>query len=107
MKNLPTILFNGEDRVLQFTLYDAAGVVLDITGWTIEFLLGDTSTTPLLTKDVTVTSGADGECETDPITPAELDALTSGVKRYALRRTDADAATVLQRGTVPVEITLI
>lgn len=107
MRNLPTILFNGEDRTLQFKLYDAAGAVLDITGWTIEFLLGDTSTTPLLTKAVSVTSGAAGECETAAITPAELTALTSGTKRYALRRTDSGEAIVIQRGSVPVEITLI
>lgn len=104
-QNLPIILFNGEDRVLQFTLLDSAGAPLDLTAWEIEFYLGDRSTTPLLTKAVTITDAPAGECETAPITPAELTGLTSGVKRYTLRRVDTGNNTVLQLGNVPVEVT--
>lgn len=107
MQNLPTILFNGEDRVLQFKLFDASGAALDITGWAITLYVGDSTSAALLTKALTVTGGPAGECETAPITPAELTSLTSGVKRYALRRTGSGVARVIQTGSVPVEVTFL
>lgn len=104
--SLGTILFNGEDRVLLFKLFQADGVTpLDISSWTIAFNLGGTSNTPLITKACTVTSGPAGELSTAAITPSELNALTAGMYRFSLRRTNASNNTVLARGVVQVELT--
>lgn len=106
MASLGTILFNGEDRVLKFKLLQADGVTpLDLTSWTIVFNLGGSSNTPLITKACTVTAPLLGELETAAITPAELNALTAGMYRFSLRRTNAGNNTVLARGAAQVELT--
>lgn len=103
--DLPTILFNDTDRTLQLAIKDASGAPLVITGWTLELRIGDSATTPKLTKALTVTAGAAGECEAT-LTPAELTALGSGKLRYSLRRTDAGNKRVVQHGIIPVEVVL-
>lgn len=103
--DLPTILFNDTDRTLQLAIKDASGAPLVITGWTLELRIGDSATTPRLTKTLTVTNGALGECEA-VMSDAELTALGSGKMRYSVRRTNAGNKTVVQHGIIPVEVVL-
>lgn len=104
MENLPTILFNNEDRTLQFKLMDSEGsAAIDLTGMTISFSLGDSATTPQFTDTMTITGAAAGECEVT-LTPAEINALTTGRLRYSIRQT-APVNRVLQYGFVNVAIT--
>ena len=103
MFDLPTVVFDDTDRVLQFTLLDEAGDPLVITGWTLSFRLGEPgSSTASVTKTLAVTNGAAGECECS-FSAAETTALTAGVKKYSIRRTDSSTKTVIQYGRVPVE----
>lgn len=107
-ENLATIIFNGETRVIQLALKDAAGTApLVITGWTMEFLLGGRGAEPLVRKPLSVTNGAAGECQTAAFTPAEIALVAPGTSRYVIRRTDAGLEQVVQYGTVPVEVVLI
>lgn len=104
MENLPTILFNAENRTLQFKLYNSEGsAVLNLTGMTIAFNLGDSSTTPIVTGTMTITGATGGECEFT-LSPSQLTSLGSGRFRYSIRQT-APVNRVLQHGYVSVEVT--
>lgn len=104
MENLPTIIFNDEDRTLQFTLMDSEGSApVDLTSMTIQFSLGDASTTPQFQSNMTITGATDGEVEIT-LTPAQINALTAGRLRYTIRQT-APVNRVLQYGFVNVAIT--
>ena len=104
MENLPTILFNAENRTLQFKLMNSAGTApLDLTGMTIAFNLGDSNTTPIVTGSMTITGAAAGECEFT-LSPSQLTSLGSGRFRYSIRQT-ASVNRVLQLGYVSVEVT--
>jgi len=104
MENLPTILFNAENRTLQFKLYNSEGTaVLDLTGMTIAFSLGDASTTPIVTGTMTLTTANAGECEFT-LSPSQLTSLGSGRFRYSIRQT-APTNRVLQYGQVTVNVT--
>lgn len=87
MENLPTILFNAENRTLKFKLMDSEGIEpLDLTGMTIQFNLGDAAVSPRITKTMAITDAAEGECECS-LTPSELTNLGSGRFRYSIRQT--------------------
>jgi hypothetical protein len=104
MENLPTILFNDEDRTLQFKLMDSEGTgPLNLTGMTIVFAIGDAKVAPQFTDSMTITSALLGLCEIT-LTPAEINALTSGNLRYSIRQT-APVNRVLQYGFVEVAVT--
>lgn len=104
MENLPTILFNAENRTLQFKLMDSQGEdPINLTGMTLQFNLGDSATTPIIQKTMTITSGVDGEVEV-VLTPSELTNLGSGTFRYNIRQT-APTNRVLQFGTVKILVT--
>lgn len=103
MQDLDTIIFDDTDRTLQFALKDTTGAALDLTGWTLSFRLGEpNASVAAVTKTMTVTSAAAGECEV-AFTAAETTALTSGLKKYSIRRTDGSNKRVVQYGMVPVE----
>lgn len=104
MVNLPTILFNDENRTLQFKLMDSEGSApVDLTSMTIEFSLGDASTTPQFQGNMSITGAAAGECEIT-LTPAQINGLTAGRLRYTIRQT-APVNRVLQLGNVTVQVT--
>ena len=102
--DLPTILFNAENRTIKFKLYDEEGSApINLTGMTIYFNIGDSSTTALYSILMSLTTPATGECEVT-FTPTQLTALGSGRFRYNIRQT-APTNRVLQLGFVQVEIT--
>ena len=104
MENLPTILFNNENRTLQFKLMDSEGsAAINLTGMTIQFSLGDASTTAQFQGNMSITGAAAGECEIT-LAPANINALTTGRLRYTIRQT-APVNRVLQYGFVSVAIT--
>lgn len=96
--------FIGEDRVLRFTVVDADGVAVNITGWALEWVLRvvPASTAASLTKTtggggITITSGAGGICE---VAIADADTINLGEDRYfyTLRRSDSGNEVVLAFG---------
>lgn len=104
MIDLPTILFNAENRTLQFKLFNSEGTaVVNLTGMTIAFNLGDSNSTPIVTGSMTITGAAAGECEFT-LTPTQLTSLGSGRFRYSIRQT-ASVNRVLQYGYVQVQVT--
>lgn len=104
MENLPTILFNAENRTLQFKLMDSQGEnPINLTGMTLQFNLGDSATTPIIQKTMSITSALLGECEV-VLTPTELTNLGSGRFRYNIRQT-APSNRVLVFGNVQIFVT--
>jgi hypothetical protein len=96
-------LFLGEDRTLQFTVTDAAGVVVNITGWTLQWKLeASQGGTALVTKTGTVTDGPNGVC-TVTLAAADTVGLTAGPKWHVLARTDSGNASVLSYGAVALQ----
>lgn len=104
--NLPTIIFNGERRVLELALEDASGQPLDLTGWTIRFFLGGKPPEALLEVDVDVVDPLLGYVDI-PIEPEDVADLKSGSHEWALRRVDVDEERVIQTGNVAVRITYL
>ena len=101
-------LFIGEDKILQFTVRDkkgGAGNLVDVAGWTVEFVVRRTATS----NDVllSLTTGG-GEITmpaptTDGIIVVTLSRantllLSQNKYVYALRRTDAGESQVLAQG---------
>lgn len=100
----------GEDKTLEFTVVDAAGTVVDITGWTLSWMLkrrmGDVDALAILTKTtgagtVTITDGDAGECEVD-IDDTDTDTAVVAHRDYwhELKRTDAGFEAILAQGLV-------
>lgn len=96
--------FAGTDRQLRFTVRDDDGNVIDITGWTLEWVLRHSDEgAALITKTtdpgdgITVTAPTTGIAlvEFDPVDTALLD---PGQYVYALRRTDMDFVDILAFG---------
>lgn len=93
--------FVGEEKQLRFLIVDAAEAPLDVSGYTLEFVLGQEGTT-LFTKsggDITVDNGS-GTSDRVTVSVDRDDTvdLPAGVYRHALRRTDGDAEQVLSYG---------
>lgn len=103
MFDLPTVVFDDTDRTLQFALKDLEGNPVDLSTGTYEFRLAEpAASTASVIKSLTVTDGPAGECEA-AFSAAETTALTTGLKKYSIRRTDSGNHAVLQYGRVPVE----
>lgn len=104
--NLPTILFNGERRILELALEDASGQPLDVSGWTMRFYLGGRPPDATLDVEVDVIDGPLGYVDI-PIEPSDIADLKSGSHEWALRRVDTDEERVIQTGNVAVRITYL
>lgn len=91
-------LYRGEDVTIPWDVDE------DISGWTIALLINDTTqdATPLLTISATITSAADGECETT-LTDAQTETLAPGVYYSELARTNDGAECVLSTGRTTVK----
>ena len=79
-------IFRGEDVTIPWKVDE------DITGWTIALVISDEvqDATPTLTISATITSAADGECETT-LTDAQTETLAPGVYYSELARTNDGA----------------
>lgn len=102
-------LFTGTDKLLQFTVVDAAGAVVDISGWALKWTLftrpvPSAGATALLSKTtptvINITDGQNGICQVS-LTDADTDDLIGDALYYhELRRTDSGLEDVLAYGTV-------
>lgn len=110
-------VFIGEDKTLSFTVLDADGVPMDISGWALAFIVRskDTSTgTPVLTKTtssgitITGTYNATPASNTQRAVVSLVDTDTAendgtviikpAKYRYSLKRTDSGSETILAFG---------
>lgn len=95
--------FIGEDKVLQFEVVDASEQLVDISGWSLEFVLRDYPEAPTVVLTKTTT---DGIALSDPtlgicrVTIPRADTVLLNAQGYAytLRRTDAGYSGVLAYG---------
>lgn len=95
--------FIGEDRVLEFTIVDASDVAVNISGWSLEWVLrrDPSSSAATLTKTtvsgITITNGAGGVCQVAIADTDTID-MEPGGYHHTLRRADAGFETVLAFG---------
>lgn len=91
--------FIGEDRDLRYTVLDASAVAVNISGWTLEWVLREKpwGATALITKTPALTTPGSGIC-TVSIADDDTINLQPGIYYYTLRRTNAGAETVLAFG---------
>jgi hypothetical protein len=100
--------FAGEDKSLIFTIRDADGGTMNITGWTIQFrFAASLGGTPLFTRPASLTTPSSGICtvlipSTDTV---DLDVPPDPDKSfwYDLRRTDVGSRAELAYGTVDLQ----
>ena len=105
-------LFVGEDKVLRLHVLDTAGVPIDITGWTIQFVLcplgSDTATLTVAASIVGVYTAVyltNTQRASVSLTDTQTVALTAGRYRHSWKRMDADNETVLAYGECLFETT--
>jgi hypothetical protein len=92
-------VFAGEDKSLRFTIYDSAGAVANITGWTLSWKLETQQGGSVqVTKSGTVTDGPNG-IATVTLLAADTSALAGGTYFHHLDRTDSGFNGVLSAGT--------
>lgn len=97
-------VFAGEDVVLLFTVKDKNGNVVNITGFSIDFLFReDENTANLFTKatggsGITITDGVGGKYQV-AIDSADWLALAAGRKFFKTRRTDSGFLRSMAFGT--------
>lgn len=98
--------FIGEDKSLVFTVTDAAGDALNISGWSLSWMVkrrrADADGSALIVKttddDIALTTPGDGVC-TVLVADTDTDAMLPGTLYYhELKRTDAGFETVLAYG---------
>lgn len=105
LQNITTGYFRAEDKLLVFTIVDAANATMVITGWTIAFRLGpNKGTTPIITKTAAILNQTTnrGQC-TITLASADTAALSTASDTtfyYDLRRTDTGARAELVYGTI-------
>ena len=94
-------LFAGEDKTVRFTVYDSAGLLQSIVGWTISWKWYDKPAgSVLLTKSGTIVDGPNGILE---VTIAAADTGTMAAPKtyyHTLTRTDSGSFAVLSHGNV-------
>lgn len=104
-------LFLGIDQHLAFTILTATGAVQDITGWSSSFMikrgLEDADGAALVTHTDGIVSGtfhSDPDVNTQVLTvtlaDTDTDTLPAGRMAWELKRTTADAESVLAYGLV-------
>lgn len=106
--NADSDYFTGEDKSLQFTIYQSDGsTAQDITGWSLSWMVKkrktDADNAALVTKTtadgIALTTPASGIC-TVTVEDTDITALVGGTLYYhELKRTDAGYETVLSYGT--------
>ena len=106
--------FTGTDKTLQFSVVDADGTAVNITGWALEWALYNNKdlrkgASALITRTtgaatISITDGAGGVCQvsvTDDLTDGLAGANTP-LYYHELRRTDAGNEDVLAYGAVTI-----
>ena len=105
-------LFIGEDKTLRFEILDAAGLPVDMTGWTLLFdvRLSDASPDPaLLSKTPTVsgvyaaTRAANAQRALVTLSDTELNTLKARTYRYSCKRMDSGSEVVLAWGNFVIQ----
>ena len=101
-------LYAGEDKTLNFTIYQADGTTAqNITGWSLSYRwkksLDDADSDAVLTKTtssgITLTVAASGQCAV-AIADTDTDAVPAGPYYHELKRTDSGSETILTTGSV-------
>lgn len=94
-------LIPGEDKVLEFLIVDAAGAPLDVSTFTLEWVL-EKAETDILTKSGAAITVANGDGTNDAVSVAIDSADTAGLEprtyQHALWRTDTGARQLLSSG---------
>lgn len=112
--------FTGADKVLQYTVVDSAGVAVNITGWSLRWVMvrkqaaSAAASGHLVSKEtggagIAITNGASGICQVT-ITDADTDGMEGGetpLYQYELRRTDPGSEDVLAYGNVTLRQGLV
>ena len=105
--------FLGEDKTLEFEIYNASGTIQDVTGWSLAWYvrtMGD-SDKKILTKatggsGVTITGSYNSDPDTNTqrvgvaVADTDIENFQPGKYQHALWRTDAGNETVLSYGTL-------
>jgi len=103
--------FVGEDKILEYQVKDTTGNIIDITGWSIEWVLRedpDTSTV-LVTKDnggnggLSITNAVNGIFQVT-MDAADTSALPEGRYAYGASRTDTGLRGLLVYGDASLQI---
>lgn len=95
--------FTGEDQAIRFTIYDAAGAVQNITGWTLSFKLATAQTAAAsVTKAATLTTPLSG-IATVAVAAADTSGLTPATYFYTLARTDSGFNSVVAYGSAVLQ----
>ena len=106
--------FTGEDRVLEFTIYQRDGVtVQDISGWELSWFLKrskkDADADAVLTKtnsgspaDITIVDGPNGRVDV-LVAAADTLALVARVYRHELKRMDTGEKTIESYGDATLQ----
>lgn len=102
--NITSGFFRGEDKALVFTIKDAGGAVINITGWTIGFRMSQSQWgAASIIKAATLTTPASGIC-TVTLSSGDTSSLTQDGQPttyyYTLRRTDTGSRTELAYGQI-------
>jgi hypothetical protein len=91
--------FKAEDKAFVFTITNAAGSPMDITGWTIQWRLAATQFgAAILTKTATLTTPASGIC-TVVVGSDDTADLSQGTYWYTTRRMDSGSRAELAYGS--------
>lgn len=102
-------LFKGEDKQLELNVVDADGAAVDITGWTIKFIVRRTDVTAVMIEKTAVITGVFAPTNNPQravVTLTDTDlSIASGIYKHSWKRTDDGAETVLARGPFHVEVT--
>lgn len=102
-------LFKGEDKILRMFVRDASGNRVDITGWTIRFVVRrmEAGTATVIDKAATVigtfNASADDQWAEVTLTDADL-SFASGIYKHSWKRTDDGSETILVRGQLHEEL---
>lgn len=103
-------LFIGEDKDLEFEVPDRHGNPVDMSGWTIQFVVKTLASAVVISKTASVTGAYDADRETNTqralveLSRADL-SVDDGVHTYSLKRTDTGSHVVLAYGECILERT--
>ena len=105
----------GEDKVLTFTVRDANGAVVNITGWTLRFTMRITPTFLLVkttASGIVITDGPNGVCtvsvESEDYTNAAGETVEANTKYdITLQRVDSTDDAMLSYGTARLGVPMV
>lgn len=93
--------FVGEEKQLKFLIVDADGAALDVSGYTLEWVLGIEGVAILTVEEANITiSNGNGtnDAVTVSVDASDTDTLDAGLYQHSLRRIDDEAEQVLSYG---------